>query len=561
MDTTVIRRQMSPGPTRDRPAHQNSNSAPISVISTANELKAFVGEQHYDPSQTFGQNVLHAIEGDFFPTQSDVTLMGCTFALDKNHEIEIPRTVTLGKNCFVVSGGVNFYQGELNSSARGAGALAWGDDAIANATAAGAQAGAMESGAIAVASVAGSQAIAMENGAIANASAAHSVAFAAKSGAVANAAVAGAEAAAFKSGATANATVANAEAHAMTNGAVADATATGATAQAWESGAIANATVAGAQAIAVERGAIANANVAGAQAFALANSAVANATIADVEAVALESGATANATVAEAHAFAYRSGTIANATATGAIVEAWESGATTNATITGARALAMRSGAIANATATGAIAEAWGSGATANATIAGAGALAMGSGAIANATAAGAMANANVAEAIANLLVRRAIASRIAFETDPAIHWNAYLEHRIRTKEEENKVLYEKPDGVKDNFSDQEPNVAQIMEINSCISKNLEKLKNQGMVRDRNTIFLTNARDCVSLEDFEPAEQVEWCLLGSSDNHFDLIKKSTAENLINKGNNHPLMGRSLQVDDIVRGEKMLNLIR
>jgi hypothetical protein len=120
--------------------------------------------------------------------------------------------------------------------------------------------------------------------------------------------------------------------------------------------------------------------------------------------------------------------------------------------------------------------------------------------------------------------------------------------------------LYEKQGGLKDIFIHQEPNLTQIAAINSYIAKNIENLKNEGMIGEKGTICLTDGVDCVSYEEFDPDEQVEWCLLRSGDNNFKLIKKTTAENLINKGSNHPFIRGPLTENDIVRGEAMLVLI-
>jgi hypothetical protein len=116
---------------------------------------------------------------------------------------------------------------------------------------------------------------------------------------------------------------------------------------------------------------------------------------------------------------------------------------------------------------------------------------------------------------------------------------------------------------VESNFTRQEPSEAQIVDIHSFIKteENFNALtSNEGMTLGTATVFLSQGLDCISMEDFDPAEQTEWCLLTQGVNKFILVTAETAQQLISFGNRHPFDQRELRAGDIVRGKAALDLL-
>lgn len=115
--------------------------------------------------------------------------------------------------------------------------------------------------------------------------------------------------------------------------------------------------------------------------------------------------------------------------------------------------------------------------------------------------------------------------------------------------------------GIKEIFESQKPNDEQLNSIHSSIEQNYKTLtSNHGMSTGDITIFLTEGRDCISLQDFYGTDQSEWCLLNQGGNKYNLITVSTAEDLMLSGNRHPFIQRDLVTGDIIRGQALLDLL-
>jgi hypothetical protein len=145
----------------------------------------------------------------------------------------------------------------------------------------------------------------------------------------------------------------------------------------------------------------------------------------------------------------------------------------------------------------------------------------------------------------------------------PANLWDEHVQSYTERSLNENKQKYETAGGVESNFTRQEPSEAQIVDIHSFIKteENFNALtSNEGMTLGTATVFLSQGLDCISMEDFDPAEQTEWCLLTQGVNKFNLVTAETAQQLISFGNRHPFDQRELRAGDIVRGKAALDLL-
>ena len=114
-------------------------------------------------------------------------------------------------------------------------------------------------------------------------------------------------------------------------------------------------------------------------------------------------------------------------------------------------------------------------------------------------------------------------------------------------------------DVLLETFKKQHPNNEQIISINSFIAEHLETLNNDGMQLGSINVAFQNGQDYLIGTDFDPVEQIEWCLLRRGMNSYDLVTADTAEDLIKSRSRHPFIQRDLQADDIRRGEAVLTL--
>jgi hypothetical protein len=119
-------------------------------------------------------------------------------------------------------------------------------------------------------------------------------------------------------------------------------------------------------------------------------------------------------------------------------------------------------------------------------------------------------------------------------------------------------ALYSEKDGLKKQFDSLLPTDDEIQEIHDMITANKEILAAEdGLNKKGKKISLSDGRDFISMEGIAS----EWCALKKADGHFDLVKATTAMDLIQTGSLHPFRREPLQISDFIRGTELLDLLK
>ncbi|CAM5999579.1 unnamed protein product [Sphagnum balticum] len=120
---------------------------------------------------------------------------------------------------------------------------------------------------------------------------------------------------------------------------------------------------------------------------------------------------------------------------------------------------------------------------------------------------------------------------------------------------------YHADGGLKADFASRRPTDEQSGAIRESMQRNLEKLKHQdGLKIDNGKISLDEGQCPLSLDDFDPEENAEWCLLRTGD-AYTFVKAGMMEESIKAGYKHPLRNdKLLESSDLVRGKAVLDLL-
>jgi hypothetical protein len=148
----------------------------------------------------------------------------------------------------------------------------------------------------------------------------------------------------------------------------------------------------------------------------------------------------------------------------------------------------------------------------------------------------------------------------------PLTENNAYDRHRtavIAQSSLNNITEYNSEGGLGEYFTSQRPNSNQITKINETLLQHIDALKSiDGLqLKGGESISLTfDGFDFIGADQFGEDKSIEWCLLRQGNNNYNLVTAASVTGMINAGGKHPTLGRKLLPDDIIRGEKFMQLL-
>jgi hypothetical protein len=117
-----------------------------------------------------------------------------------------------------------------------------------------------------------------------------------------------------------------------------------------------------------------------------------------------------------------------------------------------------------------------------------------------------------------------------------------------------------KEEGLLGNLASQKPSDADVITINKKISEHIEALTKDGIHIDGKTLSLPMKRCELSLDEFDPNANVEWCALSQGNDTFHLVTALMAIGLVESGNKHPITREPLASSDFIRGQAFLKLL-